>query len=158
MRGIPRCPSQLEMRLDFPEAIRAGPRGPRRNSRGTPNFLPSLKENHGILPSMQDKTLSHCSVLREIPRSVLKLETVLHTLHETPEVPRHTRPHSKGTPIFPAHLNLSPFAPPHLEMKVDSPALSGKESRRYRCPSRGGQSHIETQQEPSWIVPQSQRH
>ena len=83
---------------------------------------------------------------------------VFDTLYETPEVPRHTRPHSRGTPSFPAHLNLSPFAPPHLEMKVDSPALSGKESRRSLCSSRGGRSHIETQQKPSWVVPQPQRH
>ena len=95
---------------------------------------------------------------REITRSLLKIYTVLDTLYETQEVPRHTHPHSKGTPIFLAHLNLSPFAPPHLEMRVDSPAFSGKESRRSYCPSRGGRSHSETRVEPSWVVPQSQRH
>jgi hypothetical protein len=54
--------------------------------RGTPNFPPSLEENHGILPSTRDKALSHCSVSREITRSLLKLETVLDTLYETQEV------------------------------------------------------------------------
>ena len=107
---------------------------------------------------MQDEALSHFRVSRELPCSLLKLETVLDTLYETQEVPRHTRPHSRGTPSFPAHLNLSPFAPPHLEMRVDSSALSGKESRSSRHTSRGGQSHIDTRQETSWVVPQSQRH
>ena len=36
------------------------------------------------------------------------------------------------------------FPPPLIEMRVDSPASSGKESRRCRCPSRGSQSHLET--------------
>ena len=87
-----------------------------------------LKKNHESLPSTQDEALSHCSVSREIPRSLLKLETVLNTLHETPEVPRLTRPHSRGTLSFPAHLNLSPFAPPHLDLRLEpqgsSPVLT----------------------------------
>ena len=124
----------------------------------TPNFPPSLEENHGILPSTRDEALSHCIILREIPHSLLKLETVLNTLYATPEVPRHTHPHSRGTPSFPAHLNLCPFAPPRLEMRVDSPALSRKESRHSCHTSRGGRSHNETRQEPSWIIPQCQRH
>ena len=36
--------------------------------------------------------------------------------------------HSRGTPSFPVKLNLSPFSPPDLGMRVDSPALSGKGS------------------------------
>ena len=32
----------------------------------------------------------------------------------------------------------APFFPPHLEMRVHFPALSGKESRHFRCTSRGG--------------------
>ena len=43
-------------------------------------------------------------------------------------------------------------------MRVNSPVLCGKQSRRSCRNSRGGQSHIETRQETSWVVPQSQRH
>ena len=57
-----------------------------------------------------------------------------------------------------SYINLRPFAPPHLEMRVDSPAFSGKEFRRSRHPSRGGWSHSETRVEPSWVVPQPPRH
>ena len=139
-RAIPRSPSQLQWRLDFPRAPRVVLCAPRRNSR----IPPQLEKNHEVAPSSRDEALSHCSISREVPHSLLKLGTVLNTLYETQEVPRHTHPHSSGTPIFLAHLNLSPFAPPHLEMRVDSSALSGKESRSSRRTSRGGQSHIET--------------
>ena len=43
-RGILRGPSQLSCRLDFPEAIREDPYGPRHNSRGTPSFLWQLEK------------------------------------------------------------------------------------------------------------------
>ena len=56
-------------------------------------------------------------------------------------------PHSRGTLIIWAQLNLSPFAPPHLEMRVDSPASSGKEGQRPCRPSRGGWSQLETREE-----------
>ena len=59
---------------------------------------------------------------------------------------------------FRAHFILSSFNSLHLEMRVDSPVLCGKQSRRSCRNSRGGQSHIETRQETSWVVPQSQRH
>ena len=52
--------------------------------------------------------------------------------------------HSRGTPSFPAHLNLSPFSPSDLDMRVDSPALSGKGSRPSCRTSGGGRSHLET--------------
>ena len=152
------CPWQLKKRPDFSKATRAGPRGPRRNWRVTPSFLPQLEKNHEILHSMRDEALFQSSVSREMPRSLWKHERVLDTLDATQEVPQHTHPHSSGTPSFLADLNLKPFAPPHLEMRVDSPAFSGKESRRSYCPSRGGRSHSETRVEPSWVVPQSQRH
>ena len=93
-----------------------------------------------------------------MPHSLWKHERVLDTLDVTQEGPRDIRPQSRGMPSFPAHLNLSPFAPPYLEMRVDSPAFSGKESRRSHRPSRRGRSHSETRVEPSWVVPQSQRH
>ena len=109
-KGIPTCPSQLEKRPDFSEATRADPGGPCRKSRGIPSFLPQLEKNHKILPSMRDEALFQSSVSREMPRSLWKHERVLDTLDATQEGPRDTRPHSRGTPSFPEHLNLSPFA------------------------------------------------
>ena len=53
-RGIPRGPSHLEWRFDFPEATRVGPWRPGHNSRGTPSFLPQL-EKTVILPWMWDE-------------------------------------------------------------------------------------------------------
>ena len=64
------------------------PRGPRRNSRGTPSFPLQLEKNQEILPLTWDETLFHCSLSREIPRSLLKLQRVLDTLHATQEVSR----------------------------------------------------------------------
>ena len=64
----------------------------------------------------------------------------------------------RGIPSSRAHFILSSFNSPFLEIGVDSPALSGKQSRRSCHNSRGGQSHIETPQETLWVVPQSQRH
>ena len=43
-----------------------------------------------VPPSSQDETLAHYSVSRVVPRSVLKLKTVLGTLAATPKVPQHT--------------------------------------------------------------------
>ena len=121
-----KSPSQPEWGLAFPEARRAGPWGPRHNSRGTPIFPTQLEKNHEILPSTRDEALFQSSVSREIPRSLLKWEK------ETQEVHWHSHPHSRGTWSFPAHLNLSPFSPPHFEMRVDSPAFSRKESQSSR--------------------------
>ena len=41
---------------------------------------------------MRNEALSHCSVLREIPQSLLKLETVLDTHYATQEVSLHFVP------------------------------------------------------------------
>ena len=59
----------------------------------------------GILPSMRDEALSHCIISREIPCSLLKLETVLDTLMQLqkfPDIPVLTReehPVSRNTSI-----------------------------------------------------------
>ena len=90
-RGIPRIPSQQAWRLDFPEAIRAGPWGPRHNSRGIPSFLLQLEKNQEILPLTRDEALFRCRVSREIPPSLLSLERVLDTLDATQEVLWHAR-------------------------------------------------------------------
>ena len=95
---------------------------------------------------MRDEALFCCSISREIPPSLLSLESVLDTLEATQKVsdrPVSTREehrvshhHSRGDPFF-----------PHLEMGVHSPASSGKESRPSRHTSRGGRSHLQTREE-----------
>ena len=61
------------------------------------------------------------------------------------------------TPSFLAQLNLSPFAPPDLDMRVDTPAFSGKGSRNSHRTSGRGRSHKEIQDIASWVVPPSER-
>ena len=65
---------------------------PRRKS-----TIPSqLEKNHVVSPSSQDEALARHSVSREVPRFILKFETVFGKLRETPKVPWHTGLH----PIF----------------------------------------------------------
>ena len=85
-RAILSSPSQLEWKLDFSEETQEVPRVPRHNSR----IPQQLEKNHEVPPSLRDEALSLCSVSREIPRSLLKFETVLDTLDATQKVPRHT--------------------------------------------------------------------
>ena len=59
---------------------------------------------------------------------------------------------------FPAPLNLSPFSPPDLDMRVDSPALSGKGSQTSSRTSGGGWSHEEILEVASWLMSHSERH
>ena len=106
---------------------------------------------------MRNEALSRCSISKEIPCSLLKFETVLDTLDATQKFPTYWS-HWRGTPSFMAELNLSPFSTPDLDMRVNNPALSGKGSQRSCRTSGGGQSHIETQEEASWIMPHSKRH
>ena len=65
--------------------------------------------------------------------------------------------HSRGTPNFPALLNLSPFSPLDTDMRVDSPALSGKGSRPSRRISGGDWSHKEIREVALWVMPHSER-
>ena len=59
---------------------------------------------------------------------------------------------------FPSTINLIPFPPPDLDMRVDSPALSEMESRHSRRTLGGGWSHIESREEALWVMPHSERH
>src|SRR5574337_720856 len=113
-------------RLDFPGPTQEASRIPRRNSR----IPPQLEKNHVVPPSSQDEALSRYCVSREVPREELEVETVLGTL----DVPPQSSPASRSLPGkehrgFPAPLPLSPFYPPDLHRRVDSPALSGRGSR-----------------------------
>src|SRR5574339_352621 len=104
---------------------------PRRNSR----IPPELKKNHVAPPSSQDEALSRYSVSGEVPRYELEVERALGTLDATRKVPRNPglpREEHRG---FPAPPPLSPFSPPDLDRRVDSPALSGRGSRPSGRPS-----------------------
>ena len=59
-RAIHSSPSQLEWRLDIPEATQEAPGVTHRNS-GIP---PQLEENHEVPQSSRDDALSQCSVSR----------------------------------------------------------------------------------------------
>ena len=118
-KGIPRGPSQLAWRLDFPEETWSSTWRLCRNSRGTPNFLPQLKKNQEILPSTRDEALFSCSILREIPPSLLSLESVFDTLDATQAVFLHPLLQSWVTPRVSWHNSRrAPFFPPHLDMRV----------------------------------------
>ena len=43
--------------------------------------------------------------------------------------------------------------PPDIIRRVNSPAMSAKESRLYRRSSGRGRSHAEIREEASWLVP-----
>ena len=60
-----------------------GSLSPRRNLR----IQLKLEKNHEVPPSSLYEALSRCSVSREIPCSILKLETVIETLDATQKLP-----------------------------------------------------------------------
>ena len=79
-----------------------------------------------------------------------------HPWSDPKSFPTH-RSHSRGTPRFPARLQLSPFTPPDRDKMVDSPALSGRGSRSSWCTSGWHQSNEEIRDVASWMVPRSER-
>ena len=85
-RGIPRGHLEVAWRLDLPDAPQEGHWGPRRNSRGTPSFLPQLEENQEFSPQCEMRPFSSAAS-REIPPSLLSLKRVLETFDATQEVP-----------------------------------------------------------------------
>src|SRR5574337_1356387 len=112
-------------RLDFPGPTQGASCIPRGNSR----ILLHLEKNHVVPPSPQDVALCRYSVSGEVPLYELEFETVLVTLDATHKVPRHPGLPREEHRSFPATLPLSPFYPPDLDRRVDSPALSGRGSR-----------------------------
>ena len=62
--------------------------------------------------SSQDEALARDGVSREVPCSALKGETVPDSLHVTPKSSPTRWVRSRGTPMVPAPLPLSPFSPP----------------------------------------------
>src|SRR5574339_169708 len=112
-------------RLDLPGPTQEAASIPRRNSR-----IPlELEKNHVAPPPSQDEALSRYSASGEVPRSELEVERALGTLDATHKVPRNPGLPGEEHRGFPAPLPLSPFYPPDLDRRVDSPALSGRGSR-----------------------------
>ena len=56
--------------------------------------------------------------------------------------------HSRGTPSFPAQLNLSPFSPPDLDLRGDSPTLSGKGSHLPVAPQEEAGLALKLERKP----------
>ena len=77
----------------------------RRNSR-----IPlQLKKNQEVPPSSRVEAVSHCSISREIPRSLLKFATVLDTLDATQIVPWLTSLTREEHRVSWHNLNWGPF-------------------------------------------------
>ena len=91
------------------------------NLRGTPRFLPQV-ETTPSPPSARDEARFPRSDSRAIPRSASQLERRHDSLYATREVPRDTCRNSRGTPSFPPQLRRAPCYPPHLKIRVNSPA------------------------------------
>ena len=72
--------------------------------------------------SWQDEALAREGVSREVPCSALKGETFPDSLPATPKSPPTRRVPPRGTPRVPAPLPLSPFSPPDIDRRGDSPA------------------------------------
>ena len=145
-RGILRGPSQLAWRLDFPEYTRAGPGGPQRNSRGNPSFLPQLKKNKEILPSMRDEALFCCGVSREIPHSLFRLKRVLDILEATQEVPRisvSTREEHRGS----SHLKKNPIFPSSSRVGGPFPCFFRKGIPKFPSHLKRRRSQLEIREE-----------
>ena len=114
---------------------RESPCVPHRKLRGTSL---QFEKNQEILPSMRVEALIHCSVPREIPPSLLSPErslTPLRKLKKFPDILVCTQEEHRGSRH---NSRRAPDFPPHLEMRVDLPFSSGKESQRSRHTSRRG--------------------
>ena len=82
----PSSPWQVEWKIALPGPTQKEVCIPHRNSR-----IPmQLEKNHVVPSSSKCEALARYSVSREVPRSVLKRETVFCTLDATPKLPRHT--------------------------------------------------------------------
>src|SRR5574342_352097 len=103
--------------------------GPAVTREQSPAFLRNSNGRLDLPGPTQDEALSRYSASGEVPRSELEVERALGTLDATHKVPRNPglpREEHRG---FPAPPPLSPFSPPDLDRRVDSPALSGRGSR-----------------------------
>ena len=71
--------------------------------------LPQLGKIQEVLPSRLDEGRFHSGVSRLITRDLWNFQRVFHSHAATQDVPRHTRPHSRGSSRVPATSRGSPF-------------------------------------------------
>src|SRR5574341_426945 len=112
-------------RLDFPGPTQEASRIPRRNSR----IPPQLEKNHVVPPSSQDEAFPATASHEKSHVRNWRSKRYLAPLIRPHKVPRHPGLPGEEHRGFPAPLPLSPFYPPDLDRRVDSPALSGRGSR-----------------------------
>ena len=96
---------------------------------------------------MQDETLFHCSISREIPPSLLLLERVIDTLDATQEVPRHYRLYSRGTMKVPAQLKKSPVFASSSRVEGPFPCFVEKGILAFPSHLKGRRSQLESREE-----------
>ena len=133
--------------MTFLRPPKTRPSFPRRNSTGTPRLLLQLEKNHESLPSTRDKALFCCCVSREIPPSVLSLESFLDSLEATQEVPRHSHLHSRGTPRILTQHKKSPGFPSSSQEEGLFRCFVGKEIPAFSSQLKRRRSQLDTREE-----------
>jgi len=152
--------TQAKMRTICPSVTREQSPAPHRKSNGDWNSL-QHHERLPVFPVITGESLCNSRKIRRFPRHREMKPFPTAASRGNPHVPScnlkwYLTPlmqHNKfpdipvsleRTSSFLAQLHLSHFYPSDLDKRVDSPALSGKESRLSRRTSGGGRSHIET--------------
>ena len=120
-------------------------------------MLQQLEKNQEILPSMCDEAFFRHGVSREIPLTLLSLKKVLDTLEATPEVPRHTRLHSRGKLSIPSQIKKSPVFPSSSRDEGPFPFLVGKGILAFPSHLKSRQSQLETREELQGLCHNSKR-
>ena len=123
--------------FEVPVATREKPQVSCCDSRNPRRFSPQREMRPLSVAASREK--SH------LPSLALKgYLTPFRQLKKFPDIPVSTREEHR---VSHHNSRRAPFSPPHLKMKVHSPASSAKESRHSRRTSRGGRSHPETPEE-----------
>ena len=120
-------------------------------------FPATTREKQDILPSTLDEAIFGCSVLREIPPSLLSLERVLDTLEATQEIPRHTHLHSRGTPRVPPQLKKTLGFPSSSRHEGPFPCFVGKGIPTFLRHLKWRWSQIEPREELQGLCYHSKR-
>ena len=124
---------------EIPIATWDEPQGSHRNLRKTTRFPPQREMRPFPRAVSREKLHIPSWNVKGYLTPLMQLRKVPETPIPTREEPRVSR-HNSRRALFP---------PPQLEMRVNSPASSGKEFRRCHRPSGGGRFPLET-----WVHPQ----
>ena len=117
-----------------------------------------MTKKHKILSSTRDEALLHCSVSKDIARSLLELERVFHTLHEIPEVSQDTRPYPRETPSFPPQLKKNPVFPSSTQDEGPFPCFVSKRMSTSNVSPQGEATlNLKLERNPG-VLSQFQRH